>query len=164
VEFHFDRVSDAQVARIRLDRIRSYRDLTATDAARLGLAAFSKDVPFQLIVHVEGKNPQTNQVTARLIALEWTYVVDGRDLLSGTLDRSLQFPPGEPVDVPIAIQFNLVRFFQGDARSLFETALALTGYSTQTHTVSLRLSPTIDTALGPVRYPTPISIQIASPQ
>lgn len=156
-------MSDAQVARIRLDRLRSYRDLTASDAARLGLAVFSKDVPFELIVHVEGKNPQTNQVTARLIALEWTYVVDGRDLLSGALDQSLQFPPGEPVDVPIAIRFNLLRFFQGDARSLFETALALAGYTTQTHTVSLRLSPTIDTGLGPIRYPSSISIPIASP-
>jgi hypothetical protein len=163
VEFHFDRVSDAQVARIRLDRLRSYRDLTATDAARLGLAVFSKDVPLALTVHIEGKNPETNQVTARLIALEWTYVVDGRELLTGTLDRSLQFPPGEPVDVPITIQLNLVRFFQGDARSLFETALALAGYTTQAHTVALRLSPTIDTGLGPIRYPVPISIPIASP-
>ena len=164
MEFHFDHVSDAQVARIRLDRIGSYRDLTATDAARLAVAVATKDVPFQLTIHVEGKNPETNQVTARLIALDWTYVVDDRELLSGTLDRSLQFPPGQPVDVPIGISFNLVRFFQGGARDLFETSLALAGYGTQTHRVSLRLSPTIDTALGPIRYPVPISIPIGTPR
>jgi hypothetical protein len=164
VEFHFDSVSDARVARVRLDRIRSYHDLTAADVARLGIAVASKDVPLELTVHVQGRNPETNRVTARLIALDWTYVVDGQDLLAGTLDRAIQFPPGEPVDVPIVLQLNLVRFFQGGARDQLETALSLAGYGAQTHSVVLRVSPTIDTALGPIRYPTPISISIASPR
>lgn len=164
VEFHFDSVSDARVARVRLDRLRSYRDLTAADVARLGIAVASKDVPLELTVHVQGRNPETNRVTARLIGLDWTYVVDGQDLLAGTFQQGLQFPPGVPVDIPIALQLNLVRFFQGGARDQFETALLLAGYGAQTHTVVLRVSPTIDTALGPIRYPVPISIPIASPQ
>jgi hypothetical protein len=132
-------------------------------AARLGLAVASRDVPFELTAHVTGTNPGTNQVTARLIALDWAYVVDDRQVLEGALEREISFPPGEPVDVPVTIRFNLARAFDGGARDLFETALALSGYGPQTHDVSLRITPTIETALGPMRYPTPISIRIASP-
>jgi hypothetical protein len=113
-------------------------------------------------VHVTGTNPVSNQVTARMIALEWDYVVDERQLITGTLERELRFAPGEPVDIPVAVGFNLARAFEGDARTLFETAVALSGQGPSTHDVILRIRPTIDTPIGPIQYPTPISIRLAS--
>jgi hypothetical protein len=115
-----------------------------------------------LTIHLEGRNPQSNQVTARLIALAWAYRVDDREILAGRLDEPLRFPPGQPVDVPISIQFNLYRFFGGDARALFETAAALAGQSGGRHDVELLLTPRVDTPLGPMDYPSPISIRLAS--
>ena len=162
VEFHFDRVSDAEVARIRLDRLLAFRDLGVAEVARLGLAVASRDVPFEVTVHVTGTNPVSNQVTARMIALDWEYVVDERQIITGTLERELRFAPGEPVDVPVAVGFNLARAFEGDARTLFETAVALSGQGPSSHDVVLRIRPTIDTPIGPIQYPTPISIRLAS--
>ena len=150
------------MARIRLDRLLSFRDLGATDVARLGLAVAGRDVPFEVTVHVTGTNPASNQVTARMVALDWAYVVDERQIITGTLDQELRFPPGEPVDVPVAVGFNLARAFEGDARTLFETAVALSGQGPSTHDVTLRVRPTIDTSLGPIQYPEPISIRLAS--
>jgi hypothetical protein len=160
VEFRFDSISDAEVARVRLDRIRSFRDLSATEAARLGVAVATKNAPLELTVHLEGRNPEANQVTARLIALDWEYWVDDRMILDGRLERALQFPPGEPVDVPILIGFNLYRFFDGDARAVLDTALSLAGYGTRSRDIVLRIRPTVETAIGPIRYPTPISIYL----
>lgn len=161
MEFRFDGVSDAEVARVRLDRLRSYRELTTVDVGRLAIAVASNNVPLRFTAHLEGRNPESNEVTARLIALDWTYLVDDREILSGSFERALQFPPGQPVDVPISIQFNMARFFEGDARALLETALALTGHGTQSRDVTLRITPTIDTAVGPIRYPVPINIHIS---
>jgi hypothetical protein len=156
VDFRFDRVSDARVAGVSLARIHSYDDLTALELGRLGLAIASKDVPLDIIVHVEGRNPETNRVTARLVAMDWAYLVDDRETLSGRLDRAYSFPPGEPQDVPLTVTFNLVRFFGGDGRDLLETALALSGQRASTKRVTLRLAPTVDTPVGPIRYAVPL--------
>jgi hypothetical protein len=162
VEFRLDRVSDAQVARIRLDPLPTYRSLSATQIARLGLAIASKDVPMGLTIHLEGRNPESNQVAARLIALAWSYRVDDREILAGRLDEPLRFPPGQAVDVPVAIDFNLYRFFSGDARDILETAAALSGRAEGIHDVELRLTPRVDTPIGPMDYPSPITIRLAS--
>ena len=158
VEFRFDSVSNAQVARIPLDRLRSYQDLSALELAGLGVALASKDVPFEVIVHLEARNPEANDVTARLVAMDWTYLVDDREILSGRLDRPMTFPPGEGVDVPVAVSFDLVRFFGGDAKELFDTALALAGWRTGQKIVSMRFTPTIESPAGPIRYPVPITV------
>jgi len=163
VEFRFDRLSGARVAGIALDRIHSYQDVTPVDLARLAVAMASKDVPLDLTVHVSGLNPETNKTTARLVAMDWTYLVDDRGIVSGRLTDPYQFVPGNPRDVPILVTFNLARAFDGDGAALLNTALALTGQRTSEHRVSLRISPTIDTSLGPIRYPTPITIDVVTP-
>jgi len=61
------------------------------------------------------------------------------------------------------VTFNLARAFDGDGAALLNTALALVGQRTSTHKVSLRISPTVDTSLGPIRYPTPITIDLSTP-
>lgn len=150
------------MARIRLDPPPTYRDLSAVQIARLGVAVAAKDVPIAFTVHLEGRNPESNQVAARLIALAWSYRVDDQEILTGRLDQALRFPPGQPVDVAIAVDFNLYRFFSGDARAIFETAAALSGHVGGRHDVELRLTPRIDTPIGPMDYPTPITIRLAS--
>jgi len=149
VEFRFDRLSNARVAGITLDRIHSYDDVTPVDLARLAIAVASKDVPLDITVH--------------LVAMDWTYLVDDRDLVSGRLTEPFQFVPGQPRDVPIPVTFNLARAFDGDGAALLNTALALAGQRTSEHKVSLRISPTVDTSVGPIRYPTPITIDLVTP-
>ena len=163
VEFRFDRLSNARVAGITLDRIHSYDDVTPVDLARLAIAVASKDVPLDITVHLVGLNPETNTTTARLVAMDWTYLVDDRDLVSGRLTEPFQFVPGQPRDVPIPVTFNLARAFDGDGAALLNTALALAGQRTSEHKVSLRISPTVDTSVGPIRYPTPITIDLVTP-
>jgi len=163
VDFRFDRLSGARVAGISLDRIHSYDDVTPVDLARLTIAVASKDVPLDVTVHLSGLNPAANSTTARLVAMDWVYLVDDRDIVSGRLTEAFTFVPGEPRDVPIPVTFNLARAFDGDGAALLNTALALVGQRTSTHKVSLRISPTVDTSLGPIRYPTPITIDLSTP-
>jgi hypothetical protein len=51
-----------------------------------------------------------------------------------------------------------VDFFEGSAQDLVNLALSLTGQGGEPTEVSLRATPTVDTALGPIRYPRPITI------
>src|SRR3989442_8977968 len=60
VEFRFDSIRDPRVAGISLRGVRSYADLTPVDVGRVGIAIARGDVPLDLTVHIEGRNPESN--------------------------------------------------------------------------------------------------------
>jgi len=159
VEFQFDRVSDVRLAGVLVSGKSGYGDVGAVDVARLAAAVASHNVPLDLVVHVRGTNPQANTVTARMLKLGWTFFVEDRQVVDGQLNESYAFEPGHPVDVPIAVRFNAYDKFGGGAKSLFELGLAIAGVGGYTKEVRADLVPTIDTSLGPIRYPTPITVR-----
>ena len=163
VQFHLNGVSGASVAGVPLDRVSSPSDLRPADLARVGAAILVGEVPFEVTVHIEGRNPETNTVTAKLVAMDWTCAVDDRDMVSGTLDEPYSFPPGRARDIPLLVRCDLLKFSNRRA-DLVDVALALAGRNSRSHQVSLRLTPSIDTALGRIRYPAPITLDIASPE
>ena len=158
VDFDLDRVSGATIAGIRLEGKDSYRDLGALDVARLAAAIATKNVPLAMTVHVEGTNPSTNSVSARLVQMDWTLLLDDVETVSGRLDREFEFVPGQPTDVPVFVEVDLWEFFGGRAEDLFGLALGATGQQGRTMNIALRARPTIQTAIGPIRYPSPITI------
>lgn len=162
VEFSFGSITDPRVAGVRLSGLRSPDDVSAIDLGRLTLAIASKDVPLDLNVHVIGKNPETNTVTAKLIGLDWSYIVDDREAVRGSLTQGYEFPPGQPTDVPLLVTFNLVDLFNGGGTDLLEIALALSGQRQSTHHVVMRLRPVVDTPLGRMKYPAPIDLDLSS--
>lgn len=164
VEFRFDRISSPRVAGVPLERIRSYGDLSAAEIARLGMAVAAADIPMELTVHVEGRNPETNTVTARLVAMDWSYLVDDREVVAGRLTDPVSFAPGAAQDVPLRVGFNMVSVFDERGRDLVEVALALAGQGTSAHRVAFRIAPTVDTPLGPIRYAVPITFDLSANQ
>lgn len=162
VDFRYDRISNPAIAGIPLSRVVRYENLSIVDVGRLALAIATKDVPLDITVHLEGKNPATNNTTARLMRLDWDYLVDDQSIISGRMTQEFAFPPGEARDVPVGVRFNLVDVFGNDGKALFDTALILSGQRTTTKKVVLRLTPTIETSLGPIRYPVPITLDLAA--
>jgi hypothetical protein len=158
VDFSLAGVATPRLAGIDLSRIRSYSDLTAGDVARLGLALASKDVPFEAVVNVRAENPASNNVTARMVRLQWALLLQNKETVSGALDQPVVLPPGQPETVPVSVRVNLVQFFGGSARDLVDLALAVTGASSTAVTIALRAVPTIETPIGPMTYPEPITI------
>jgi len=162
VDFRYDRIADPEIAGLPLSSLAAYDQLSIVDVGRLALAIAAKDVPLDLTVHVEGRNPETNKATARLVALDWAYLVDDLEIVSGGLTEETIFPPGVPRDLPLRVRFNLVDAFGTDGKVLFDTALVLAGQRTSSRKATLRLVPTIETALGPIRYPAPITLDLGS--
>lgn len=159
VDFAVDRVSGARLAGVELDRIRSYADLSAADAGRLALAVTQRDLPLEFTLHLSALNPEDNSVDARLVRMDWTLLLQDRETLSGTLAEETVLPRGVPTDVPIPIRLDLVEFFDGSARDLVDLALDLVGRGGEDPSeVALRATPVVESPLGPIRYPQPITI------
>lgn len=158
VDFAIDHVSEVRLAGIDLTAKRSYADLSLADGAALISAVSRNEVPLAFNLHLRALNPADNKVSARLIRMRWTMLLEGHETVSGTVEQEYVFPPGEAQDLPIAIELNLTEFFERNARDLFDLALNLAGQGGAPKNVTLRAVPTIQTALGPIQYPQPITI------
>jgi hypothetical protein len=159
VDFQFDRITDVKVAGVTTAGKDSYDDLSVTDVARLAAAVALKRVPLEFVVHVRGENPSTNTVSARLMALGWDLFLDERPILDGDMKTGYTFEPGVPVDVPVAVGFDAYDMYEYAGKDLFELALSIAGVAGYQKDVRLDLEPTVDTDLGPIRYPKPITIR-----
>lgn len=158
VAFAIDRVTDARLAGVDVQRLRSYEDLSLTEVARLGRAVAQKEFPLDFQLHLRAENPPENSVQARLVRMDWTLLLDEKETISGVFDQNIVLPPGEPTDIPITISLNLVDFFEDGARDLVNLALAVTGQGGEPSRIKLQARPTIDTPIGPIQYPNPITI------
>jgi hypothetical protein len=157
VAFSLDRVSDVRVAGVALGNRDSYADFSVSEIARIAAAVSNRNVPLGMIVHVEAQNPPDNNVTARMMELDWTLFIEDRKTVDGKLPGTYLLPPGEPVDIPVGVELDMMDFFGGGARELVNLALAVGGQGTAE--VRLEARPTIETSLGPIRYPAPIVIR-----
>jgi hypothetical protein len=158
VRFDLHRVSDARLAGIDLERVRSFAALNPTDLLRLGTAVARKDLPLDFTLVVRAENPGNAVVTARLVRFEWTLYLDDVETIHGTVVEPVELPPGSPQLVPIAMQLNLLDFFDDTAQNLYGLAAALMSPDADAVTISLYALPTVETPIGPITYPEPIRI------
>ncbi len=136
----------------------SYSDLNLMDAARVGAAIARRELPLGFQLHVRAENPSDNPVTARLLRMQWTLFLDETETISGLIDQELELPPGQPRDIPVSISLDLFDFFERNGPDLFNLALNLVGVGEQPTQVALRALPTVNTVMGPISYPQPITI------
>lgn len=161
VRFTLQRVSDVHVAGIDVSRVASVDDLNMFQVARATLAVSRGQLPLDLTVHIQSENPLANHIAARLVRMDWTLVLDGRDTISGTFDRPVEIAAGSEQEIPLRLSLNLVEYFnEKSAADLLDLALAFAGEGGGIpHGLALRVRPTVDTPLGPIRYGKPILIE-----
>ena len=158
VDFALDRVSDLRLSGIDVGSVRSFDDLSFLDAGRLVLALSQNELPMDFQLHLRAENPAENSTEARMVQMAWTLLLQDRETLSGVLEDEILLLPGEPTDVPLTISLNLLEFFEGSAQDLFELALSIADQGGAPKEIALRATPTIQTPLGPMQYPRPITI------
>lgn len=158
VAFSLDGVRNGQLAGVSLTRIRSYNDLTTVEIGRLALAIARNDVPLEFTVNLRAENPADNGTTATMVRLAWSLFLDEKETINGVLDTTWALPPGQPVTIPMLMRLNLRQFFNGPAEDLVNLAAGLAGLNANPTRVTLRAVPTINTPIGPISYPSPITI------
>ena len=159
VTFAFAGISDVRVAGVRITEATTYASLGVTDAGRLAAAVLAKDVPLELTAHVRATNPSENTVSASITALDWTLFIEDRNTASGGLTAPLSIAPGASAEIPLGARVDLLQLGTGGARDLFDLALEIAGYGLSQKELRLEMAPTIETPLGPIRYPAPVVVR-----
>lgn len=158
VEFGLAGVGRGMLAGIPLSRIASYQDLTAADAGRVALALSRGELPLEFQLDVRAENPAGNGTAATMTRLAWTLLLDGKETIHGALDSAVTLPAGQAVLIPLRMRLDLRRFFDGPAQDLVNLAAAAAGLRADPTRIVLRAVPTITTPLGPITYPSPVTI------
>ena len=157
VQFRIDRATNVQLAGIDLGGVRSVEDVSGIDMARLGSALSRGELPLSFTLFVEAENPASNSVDARLTQMDWTLLLDDTETISGTSDREVVLPPGTPKEVGVDIDLDLVEFFDRNLQSFLDLATAVAGDGPPAN-LKLRVRPIIQTPIGRMKYPTPITV------
>ena len=158
VDFSLAGIVGGRLAGIDLTRITSYDKLSPLDVAKVAIALGRKDLPLEFTLNVRAENPSDNKVTAKLIKMGWSLFLDDRETISGVTNQLVELPPGVPQTIPMTMRLNVLQFFDGPAQDIFDLAVALAGADPDARKISLKAVPTIDTPLGPMSYPSPITI------
>jgi hypothetical protein len=112
-------------------------------------------LPLALTLDLGATNPEGNP-DARLLALDWELFLDGRPTVSGGLPSAMTLPSGAVTPVRLEMELDLREFFDGSARELVNLAAGLAGIGGEPVAIRLEAVPTVDTPLGPIRYPRPL--------
>jgi hypothetical protein len=158
VEFALERVTGGRLAGVDLDRYRAGGSLNPLDAGRVAVALGRGSLPLSFTLHVGAENPADNP-PARLVGLDWTLFVEGRETISGVFNDERTLASGARTDLPITMELDLVQFFGTNSRDLANLALNLAGAGGDPAMLRLEAQPSINTEFGPIRYPGRITIQ-----
>ncbi len=156
VDVAIDRVTDANLAGVNVQQIRSYDDLNGGQVARLVAALATGKAPLSFTLHVGAENPAENAANARLVQLDWTLLLDNTETISGVFNDDRVIAPGATVDIPLTMELDLVQFFGRNVQDIVELAAAVSGQGSKE--IALRARPTVTTPIGPIAYPSEITI------
>lgn len=157
VDFRLDQVTGVELAGVDVTHVRSYSDLSVTDGLLLANAVRQGRLPASVEVGVLAFNPSP-ATDARIIEMAWTLWLDGTETVSGVITDEIVLPREEETAFPVVAQLDLMEFFDGGVRELYELATSLAGAGEGSTDISLTALPVIQTALGPIRYDRPIRI------
>jgi hypothetical protein len=162
VDFHVDRVTDGALAGIPIGRLRRAADLRPTDLLRIADAVRHGRAPLTFDLHVGAVNESENRYDLHLERLEWTLLLEDRETVSGVFEEPIVLDASRTTDIPIAVELDLLRFFDEGANDLVDLALRAAGGGGPTN-LKLRARPTVRTPFGPFRFPNEIMIASAEP-
>jgi len=140
-------------------------DFSAADGLKAFQAYQSRKLPVEFVLDVLAVNPNdgtggTRRSTSTLTGLECRLLIDGKPTVTGNIDRPIEIPgTGQESVLPLRLSLDLLEFF-GDKRyeDLLGLALAIGGKNGTAARIALDAQPTVSTPLGPITYPSRITI------
>jgi len=156
-QFRLLSVENQAIAGIVIAGKRSARDFQLADGLRLRAALVTATLPLEFTVNVEVQNP--NSGTAAMNRMEWILLVDGNELVRGSLDKRVEVAANGTAPMPLQVSVDLRKALSGKSLDAMMTlAFNVAGEGTHPTRVSLKAKPTIMVAGREMVYPDYITI------
>lgn len=151
-KFNFNSVDQIQMLGINLHKGMSKTDLNITQLASLTNALMKRQLPVTFNVNVGVSNP--NSIVASLAKMDYIISLNGKEVISTTLNKSISVPANGNSVVSIPITTDLFQLFSGEsADAILNLAFKLAGATSDPVNVGLKVKPYISINGQQLAYP-----------
>ena len=151
-KFNFDSVNQIQMLGINLSKGMSKTDLNITQLASLTNAIINRKLPVTFNANVGVNNP--NSIAASMAKMDYILSLNGKEVISTTLNKSISVPANGNSVVSIPITTDLFQLFSGEsADAIVNLAFKLAGATSDPVNVGLKVKPYISINGQQLAYP-----------
>ena len=151
-KFNFNSVDQIQMLGINLHKGMSKTDLNITQLASLTNALMKRQLPVTFNVNVGVDNP--NSIAASMAKMDYIISLNGKEVISTTLNKSINVPANGNSVVSIPITTDLFQLFSGEsADAILNLAFKLAGATSDPVNVGLKVKPYISINGQQLAYP-----------
>lgn len=155
--FDFNSLNQIQMLGINLSNGMSKNDLNATQLLSLANSIVKKQLPVTFNVNLDVKNP--NSIAASMAKMDYIISLNGKEVVSTTLNQSVSVPANSTNVVSIPITTDLFQLFSGEsADAIVNLAFKLAGASSNPVNLGIKVKPYITIGNQQLAYPDFITI------
>ena len=164
IQFKLNDVQHVQLCGIDITNKHNVSDFSIMDGINLTAAFSSGRFPLTFTLDVAAKNPNSPGGSSVISALKvtdfpWELLLNGKETISGNIGSPVGVPAGGSTTIiPLSVSVDLKQFFADQGYDqIIKLALALSGNGGVSQ-VQLKAQPTMSTPLGPLKYPSELTI------
>ena len=155
--FDFNSLNQIQMLGIDLSKGMTKDNLNITQGLALVNAISNRTLPVNFNVNLDVKNP--NSIAASMAKMDYIISLNGKEVVSTTLNKSINVPANSTNVVTIPISTDLFQLFSGEsADAIVNLAFKLAGASSNPVNIGIKVKPYITIGNQQLAYPDYISI------
>ena len=156
-KFNFNSVDHIQMLGVNLSKGMSKSDPNAVQLLSLANAIANRELPVTFNVNLGVNNP--NSIPASMSKMDYIISLNGKQIVSTTLNKSINVPANSNSSVSIPITTDLFQLFSGEsADAIVNLAFKLAGASSDPINIGLKVKPYITINNQQLAYPDFISM------
>ncbi|MBR4300653.1 MAG: hypothetical protein IKT84_01885 [Bacteroidales bacterium] len=154
-KFSLKNVQDVSIAGVKL---KNFKNLTASDVVKLTAAIANKKIPLDLNVNVGIQNP--SQQVAAINGLDWICAIDGKDFVSGAVNKKYTIPANSNISMPLAVNTDIYTLFSsGNLDALKNFISSFSGSDATSSRVAIKVKPSVYIGEQKVQFPNFITLE-----
>ena len=155
--FDFNSVNQIQMLGINLSKGMTRDNLNITQGLALVNAISNRTLPVTFNVNLDVTNP--NSIAASMAKMDYVVSLNGKEVITSTLNNSLNVPANASNIVTIPISTDLFQLFSGEsADAIVNLAFKLAGASSNPVNVGIKIKPYINIGNQQLAYPDYITL------
>lgn len=165
LQFKLESVSDFRLNGMNISDKSKLSDFGAMQIIQLTTSIAQNKLPVSFTVTVDAKNPNDGKggfpaTDITIKKFPWKLLINDKETISGVVSKPVKVPGvGQVQQIPIQVELNLLEFVQGNGvNDIVNLVLALGGKKSDPSKVKIVADPLLDTPIGEMRYPEPITI------
>lgn len=155
-EYSLKNVSDLQIAGVNVKSLTN-GNITASDVVKLTSALVTKQVPMNMNVNIDIKNPTEHK--AALTAMDWILDIDNAQFAQGKSPNSYTITQKTTTTVPLGVGTDLYSMFSKDGINSLKNFVSSFKNDGTSSKVGLRIKPSLNVGSYVVPMPNYIKVE-----